>query len=398
MLDQLKTYLLYGTSYCGIEHNSSNTIEAILLKKKKAEVVIEDTVSGKTIDEIAPKLPKKQHAFLIVNNDDVLSKYIQSNEASQNRLLYEAFPNLKINDFYYEIDSHGNFHNISICRKATVDKLIEAYQKQQLTIIGFSLGNAMTAVVTKFIAEPSYYTSNALLTKENNQITGISAQEEVPTQTYTINGLEVQNTQLLNFAGALSYILQSKTTVSNFEETETALTTNFRQKRFFSQFIIFGLGFMLLVLLLNFFLFNSYYEAVESMKQTAAVNSSQKEKLLQLKASVDEKQKMVDDILKNSSSRSSFYMDAIANSLPSTMQLAGLTYQPIEKRIKKNKAIQLTQNTITISGISTDSDLFSDWIQTLEDLDWIDTVTVLNYGSQSKNTTDFSLKITLFHE
>jgi Tfp pilus assembly protein PilN len=393
MVAQLKTYLLYGDTYCGIEHNSQHTIEAILLKKKKDEVVIHDAFEAKTIEEIAESLPKKQHAFLIVNNDVVLSKHLQSTEKQSNRLLYEAFPNLKINDFYYEIDSNGSFHNIAICRKSTVDKLIVDYKKYGITIIGFSLGNVMTSVVNTFIDAEHYYTSNAFLTKENDSIKAISLIDDIPKESYMINGLEVQNNQLLNFSGALSYILQSKKTISNFEEEETNLTANFKQQRFFSQFMLFGLGFILLLLLLNFFMFNSYYESVEHMKQTAAVNSSQKEKLLTLKAAVDEKQKMVDDILKNSSSRSSYYMDAIANSLPNTLQLATLKYQPITKRIKKNIAIQSNKNTILISGISTDSDLFSEWIQTLEDLDWIVNVTVMNYGFQSKNNTDFSLKI-----
>ncbi|MEM6685025.1 MAG: PilN domain-containing protein [Bacteroidota bacterium] len=398
MLERLKTYLLYGNIYCGIEHNSSNAVTAILLRKKKVAVSMEDTFSGKTIAEIAQKLTKKQHAFLIVNNDNVLSKFIQSPEKIENRLLYEAFPNLKINDFYFEINSQGNFHNISICRKSTVDKLIEVYKQQKITIVGFSLGNVITSLINNFIDEPTYYTSNAKLTKENDQITGISLVDEVPRQTHIINGLEVQNTQLLNFAGALSYILQSKITLSNFQEIEKQLLINFRQRRFFSQFLIVGLSCILLLLLVNFFMFNSYYESVEGMKQTAAVNSSQKEKLLQLKALVDEKQKTVDDILKNSSSRSSYYIDAIANSLPNTIQLAELTYQPIKKRIKKNKAIQLAENTITISGISTDSDLFSDWIQALENLDWIANVLVVHYGSQATNNTDFSLKVQVYHE
>jgi len=398
MLVQLKTYLLYGNTYCGIEHNSRHTIEAILLKKKKSEVVINDSFEAKTIEEIAEGLPKKQHAFLIVNNDVVLSKHIKSTEKQSNRLLYEAFPNLKINDFYYEIDSHGSFYNIAICRKSTVDKLIKDYNKHGITIIGFSLGNTITSTINDFIEAPTFYTSNALVTKENIDIKGISMEDAIPKESYSINGLEVKNTQLLPFSGALSCILKSRSTVSNFEETEVKLQGDFRQKRFFSQFILFGLGFILLLLLLNFFMFNSYYESVEHMKQTAAVNSSQKEKLLKLKAVVDEKQKMVDDILKNSSSKSSYYIDAIANSLPNTLQLAALKYQPITKRIKKNVAIQSDNNTILISGISTDSDLFSEWIQALEDLDWIVNVTVVNYGSQSKNSTDFSLKIQIYND
>lgn len=398
MLDKLKTYLLYGNTYCGIEHNSQKTIAAILLQKKKGEVVIEKSFTTKNIEEIAQKLPKKQHAFLIVNNDAVLSKYIKSNEKQSNRLLFEAFPNLKINDFYYEIDSHGSFHDIAICRKSTVDKLVQDYKKHSMIIIGFSLGNVMTSFVNDFIDEPTYYTSNALLTKENNDITGISLVEDIPKQSYMVNGLDIENTQLLNFAGALSYILQSKNTVSNFEETETKLLEDFRQKRFFSQFLLFGLGFILFILLLNFFMFNSYYESVESMKQTAAVNGSQKERLLKLKATVDEKQKMVDDVLKNSSSRSSYYIDAIANSLPNTIQLAELTYQPITKKIKKNTAIRLKENSITISGISTDSNLLFNWIQVLESFDWISKVTPTNYGSQSKTTSEFTLKIDMSDE
>ncbi|WP_420571664.1 hypothetical protein [Kordia sp.] len=398
MFEKLKTYLLFGNTYCGIEHNSHKTIEAIVLQKKKGEVVIDDTFSAKNVEEIAQKLPKKQHAFLIINNDEVLSKYIQSTEKENNRLLFEAFPNLKINDFYYEIDTNNNLHDIAICRKSIIDTLIETYSKHNITIVGFSLGNTMTSFVNDFMDVPSYYTSNALLTKEDDTISGITLLDDVPKQTYEINGLAIQNTQLLTFAGALSYILQAKNTVSNFEEEANKLIQTYKQQRFFSQFFAFGLGFILFLLLANFFVFNSYYASVETMKQTASVNGSQKEKLLQLKTTVDEKQKTVDDILKNSSSRSSYYVDAIANSLPNTIQLAALKYQPITKRIKKKAPIPLTKNILSISGISTDSDLFSDWIETLENFDWVLNVTVINYGSQSKNTTDFSLKINMSNE
>lgn len=398
MFEKLRTYSVFGNTYCGIEHTSKHTVEAILLQKQQNELVINNAFQGKTIEEIAQQLPKKQHAFLIVNNDEVLSRFIESTESESNRLLFNAFPNLTINEFYYEISSNGNFHNISICRKSIVDKLIETYQKHQITIIGFSLGNAITSVVNDFIEESNYYTSNALLTKENEVITGIQLVADVPKQSYRINGLDVESTNLLTFSGALSYILKSKPTVSNFEKEETGFLKNFKQQRFFSQFFMFGLGFILLMLLVNFFIFSSYYEAVELMKQTSQVNNTQKTTVLKLKTITDEKQKTVDDILKNSSSRSSYYIDAISNSLPNTIQLSALEYQPITKRIKKNEVIQLQENTLTISGISTDSDTFSEWIHTLESLNWIVGVTVVHYGSGSQKSTDFTLKINMSHE
>ncbi|WP_433991425.1 hypothetical protein U8527_11240 [Kordia algicida OT-1] len=398
MLKKLQTYLLFGNTFCGIEHNNKQTVEAVLLQKKSNEIIIKDSFVTTTVEEIAEKLPKKQHVFLVLNNDDVLSKFVQSTEKESNRLLFEAFPNLKINDFYYEIDSQGSFHNIAICRKSIVDKLIASYKIQQITIIGFSLGNTMTSFVNDFIEESNYYTSNALLTQENEAITEIQLIENPPNKTHTINGLEVKSSQLLSFSGVLSHILQSKTTVSNFEEKETELVTNFKQQRFFSQFSMFGLGFVLFLLLINFFVFNSYYSTVEEMKQTAAVNSNQKEKLLTLKTLVEQKQKTVDDILKKSSSKSSYYIDAIATSLPNTLQLSALKYQPLTKRIKKNNPIQLKKEELIISGISTDSDLFSDWIQKIESLDWVVAVTVADYGAVSKNNSEFTLKIELSDE
>ena len=114
MLEKLQTYLLFGNIFCGVEHNSQQTVEAVLLQKKNNEVIIKDSFVTLTVEEIVQKLPKKQHVFLIVNNDDVLSKYIQSTEKQSNQLLFEAFPNLKINDFYYEINSQGSFHEIAI--------------------------------------------------------------------------------------------------------------------------------------------------------------------------------------------------------------------------------------------------------------------------------------------
>jgi hypothetical protein len=91
-------------------------------------------------------------------------------------------------------------------------------------------------------------------------------------------------------------------------------------------------------------------------------------------------------------------MDKISLSLPNTIQLAELTYQPIPKRIQKDKRVVLQKNIILISGISTDSDEFAEWRRDLEDFDWIESVTVVSYGSVSKNTTDFSLKIKMSHE
>lgn len=393
MLNTLKTYLLFGKNYCGIEHNSNNGVSGVLLQKKKNELIFNESFEVDTIDDAIKSMPKKQHAFLVLNTKDVISKTIDSNEKEGTRLLYNAFPNLKINDFYYEIISYNSFHVISICRKSVLDDIINSYNKHNISIVGFSLGNTIVSTINEFIDADVYFSSNAQILKNDNAIVEIKSTQELIRQKYNINGLEVSSKQLLPFAGVLSYILNARTSNTNFEEKNNTLLTEFGQKRFFSQFIMYGLGLLLLILLINFFFFNSYYEKVNQLQQTSQVNSLQKEKLLQLKKTTDEKQKLVDDVLKNASSRSSFYIDAIANSLPKTIQLSSLHYQPLAKALKKEKPSIIDKKVIIITGTSTDSDSFSNWIYTLERLKWVENVTVINYGSKSRNGSDFGLKI-----
>lgn len=383
--------------YCGIEHHGKNTIEAILLHKKKSVLEISDEFNESSVESLAQKLPKKQHAFLVVNNNEVLSKHIQNSVKDSNQLLYNAFPSISKNDFYFEIHTTQNNHLVSICRKSYIDQLIETYREYGVQIVDFSLGNSLTAMVNNFIENDSYYTSNASITKAQETQGTIEFTDYIPKQSYDINGLAIENRKLLSFAGALSYILKSDTTESNFETESKNLLQTFKEQRFFSQFFMFGLGFILLLLLVNFFVFNSYFEEVEIMKETSQVNVMQKDKLLNLKAATDEKQKTVDDILKNATSRSSYYIDKIALSLPKTIQLRSLNYQPITKRIKKGKPVLLQENTILISGISMDSDLFSNWIAVLEDFNWVTSATVVINGNAKKNT-DFSVTIQINDE
>ena len=107
------------------------------------------------------------------------------------------------------------------------------------------------------------------------------------------------------------------------------------------------------------------------------------------------KQKMVDDLLKTNESKSSFYVNEIIHSLPTTVLLKELDYQPLQKRIKADKKIELDENTIVISGSSNSSEIFSNWISQLGKMEWVFKVDIINYGLDSKTVSDFTIKIKL---
>ncbi|MDO3695884.1 hypothetical protein QVZ41_13620 [Wenyingzhuangia sp. chi5] len=396
MFQNLKTYLLFGTHFCGVEHTTTNgnpIIYTSLLKKSKNKVDVENCFASKELNEVATRLHKKQALFLIINNEHVLTKVLDNEQSGGLKSVNKAFPNINISDFYYEIIQQKETIFISICRKSYVNTLIDQYHQLGFYITCFSLGNNIMSSTVSFIDKPLLKTSNALLTIEASCLKKIEYKDEMIEEAYDMNGLKVLNLYMLSTSAALSSILNQYQSETNAKEQIEKLLFTFKQTRFFNQFLKFGLTFILCLLLINFLLFNFYYNKVESLNQTAQLNQSTKIKMIKLKEEVTKAKKTTDDILKSSTSKSSFYVNQMIQSIPNSILLSELSYQPLQKRVKENKPILIEENIILISGESNNSVLYSNWIALLESKEWVKKVEVLSYSDAKKSISFFSIKI-----
>ncbi|WP_142785712.1 hypothetical protein [Changchengzhania lutea] len=398
MFNRFISYLQFGNRYCGIEHSSKNgkkTLHVTVLKKAKKEVIIDDLFSSKSIGNLSKKLSKKQHAFLVINNEHVLTKSLDNESLESIKLVNKAFPNINMTEFYYEVIQQDTRPFISICRKSFVDELIKKYTDLGISIVNLSFGNSVISSVASYLKVDTISTSNASITVKNKVIETIVLDETIKEEQYNINGLDSSNTYLLSLSAALSSILNNYKSTTNFQEKKAILINSFKQIRFYSLFLKMGLVFILSVLLVNFLFFNFYYNGVNQLNETSQLNQTTKSKIITLNEKVSNAQKMTDDMLKSSVSKSSFYVNAIIGSLPESILLSEINYQPILKNIKKDKAIALNQNTIMVSGTSINSVSYSQWISVLETMNWINKVEVETYSDSKTTTSLFSLKISI---
>ena len=135
MFERLKSYLLYGNRFCGIEHTTKDGVSIIYamgLKHSKKELNTTQTFSGHSIEAISEQLPKHQHAVLIINNDKVLHKTLKGNFANAQKIVYKAYPNINLNDFYYEVLSENDTHFTALCRKDYIASLIDSYKNKKI--------------------------------------------------------------------------------------------------------------------------------------------------------------------------------------------------------------------------------------------------------------------------
>jgi len=397
MLGKALKYMKYGSYYAAVEHQSNDEnkpLALLVLKKEKNEFRVETQKRLSSIKEVAETLKKNQHLYLIINNNQVLSKSVKK-ELNEDRALQNGFATIKISDFYYEIVQLEDSTHISICRKEHIQKLIADYNRHHLNIIGFTLGNSAIIHLLPFLESTSVSTSNASIAIANNLITSIDLKDNVDEHPYLINGIEILNNYTLPLAAVISYYSNGIKTAGNFNSYNTLISKEFAQKRFFNLGLKTGLAVLFISLLINFLLFDYYNGHNETLSQNSQINQSYKEQLLLLTNELNDKKKLVDDISNSTSSKTSFYFDQIGLSVPTTISLNSIGYQPVLKNIEEGKKIILSEQTLFIKGSSSNGENFLNWVKSLEKFDWIKSVDIVDYGTGKKLSTMFELRIAI---
>ncbi|QXP72532.1 hypothetical protein H0I31_02190 [Tenacibaculum sp. AHE15PA] len=395
----LKTRITYGLTYTAIEQNTDNSKEVfslLQLIKKRKELIIKDRSIFSDFNKLLSSFKNQQHIFLIINNDQVLSKEITFTDDSSERIVKKAFPNIVLKDFYYEVYSTDTTSFVCVCRKQYIDTLINSYKEHQVSVVGFSLGNLAIQNLLSFVDNKEIQTSNSKLKIEDNQLKGIEKTIDNPVFTYTINDLEVTNRELLPLGGVLTYYLQKNNQLGLSKKTKE-LRDNYFQKQLFSLGLKTGLFFLFLALLLNFLFFNYYHTQNNGLIAEVQLNESYKSQLVKLQAQIDQKEKVIANLNSVSQSKVSLYLDELVMLIPNSITLTDIKYQPLTTRIEKDKQIVISKNQLQVKGIVNNNEDFTTFISSLKKKEWVDNVIIIQFGKEKK-TTSFEILIHTNHE
>mgnify|MGYP001114818814 CR=1 FL=1 len=386
----MKRYLTYGHSFCAVEHAYKTSFQVLEVTKKRKELVISKQENYSSQKAVFENLKNKKHLFLVLNNEQILSKNIPTAGISEDRLVKTAFPTIVLQDFYIEILKNDTTSFIAICRKDVIDTLIQEYAAKGICVIDFSLGNLAVKNVQSYIQESQISTSNACIILENNKIETIEIKTPLQ-EIYQINGLEVPNKYVLSFAGILSYYSNELHTYSS--TLKKRLTNIYKQQRFFALGLKYSLGFLFITLLINFLVFSSYQRKVSELQTEVSINETYKIQLKGLQEIVAKKEKMVESMTSASNSRVIWYVDEISKTVPSSLYLDEIKYQPLAKPINEEKPIRFKNNEISVKGISrNDEDLIA-WKSSLEKRTWVEKISFTNYGKGKTRRTSFDFII-----
>lgn len=386
-------FLKYGTTFCAIEHtfNADNTpvFNLLTLQKKKKELQVKDSKQFINLDTLFSFTSLPKHVFLIVNNEQILSKKSTLYDDDATKVVQNTFQNINLNDFYYQVDSEST--NSTICRKNYIDAIIQNYKENNIAVIGFSIGNSSVKTITPYINTSIFHTSNAKITLEENKI--ISVEKEFEDANYIVNDLEVSNHDLISLGGILNGYFENNSVQIGLQEKITELKKSFLDARIFKLGLNFSLGSLLIILLINFLVFSSYSTKVNSLNTALATYETQKLQVNNLKNKVIVKEALINDLNKVLQSEITKYIDEIAASVPENILLQELSYQPLQSTIRFDKEILFNKKNILVKGVTKKDAEFSNWTEVLSKNKWVQEIIFQGFNNTKNGNSNFEFLI-----
>ena len=397
ILEKVSQYWLYGDTYCGIEVTSfdgSDYIHTTLALKHKGEFSSLSQIKASTFQEISRQLPKKQHASLIISTDKVLIKKIGI-QHDESKALSEAFPGLQIIDFQYDLLHFTSITYVAVCRKDIINSYIKEAEKEGINIVRVGLGFFPIITIKDLIKQSSIYTGFYKLELNIGDIIDFFKDQESGLE-YNLDGNKVKAENLLSLAGLFLYFNNEDSLGLN--ALNKSLHKKYSELKLFHKGAKIGIILLFVLLLINFLLFSHYRSEYKNLSEIVEINNLQKEKMNSQVTYLESKEKLVNDILGVSSSKGSYYINRITSSSPKSILFEEISFQPILKTIRSDKAIEVDKNVIKIAAQCTSKDDYSIWVESIEQWKWVKETTVINYNYLNSGRDRFEIEIVILNE
>ena len=397
MFQKWLKHIVEGSTHFGIEVNEVDGKERFSLLKlvhrnKELENILEMTTDS--LDTIILHLDKNVPVFLTLNTANVLKKMVdQVHNPKSAKLVLDAFPNLQLEDFYYQILTGDTKQLVSLAKKEYVQSYVEKVQTMGIPVFSIALGTSTIHTISGFLDKP-ILGPNYILEFQKGTLVDFALTVPEKTGKYVLNGLTVSSDHLLSFSHILGHVIAAVTS-SNLQKINKAHSDAFKNKRLFDFGLKTSICFFLVLLLSNFLFFTHFSKKNTEIKSALASNEQQGHSIQQLKARILEKEERLQVLDHSKNARVSLYLDEIGQKLPHSILLSRIEYQPLVTPVTANKSINTKKEIISISGVSEDKQEFTTWTDHFERQEWIERVEIVTYEYLSNASVTFTINIAL---
>lgn len=374
----------------------------ILKKEKNNAKIVQQVQNIPSLTILKSLLEEDTPIFLNINIKGILHRQLNQVPSSEKEALLSVFPSASIADFHVEqIEVSSNTVFVSVIRRDAVYNLLASFQAEGLWVLNAFVGPFWLEELLPILPPTvAIQTAQQLLEINEQHLVGFSKNDTPPLAVFNVGEEQVPEENLL--ALCMAFLAITQPSIEGLESDLIATQRHdFYYKKLFYYTSVLALGFFFLALLVNYFLFEHYNLQQQELKQEVA---QQKNLLIQrdsLAKKYEDRKGLLGDKLHLKPSKSSFYADQLAATLPSTLQLTNLIIFPIIKEdnySSEEKMPRYDDQKIVVAGECQGSVFYNNWKRSLEELDWVKSIHNISYQNGANGQGIFKLEITLNHD
>jgi Tfp pilus assembly protein PilN len=394
MWQTLKNKILQIGHASGIEiillPDGEMVISAVTIKLKRHKIVKEAELSFiRNFDELSHKLDRRHPLTVVINGKGILHKKITAG-LPEDKIFGNILPNARPDEFYQSSVTYGSFISAWVVRKEVVDKIIH-----ELTGKGFKVLTAMIGVnaIDRLLPylnlgdQHQLQSNNYLIHIErDNKLGGV---ETIPLQKdggidrseYSIGDQYVFSTGLLSFGAALGLLAGEGYVSQNISNEDIKKQgEEFRFFKYYKVSLWTLLAGVFAILLINFILYDHYFQKNESRLAFRLINQSSEIKIQKIRASIRTKEDFIRKYDWAHASRLSFYADRIAGLLPDDAILTDMKISPVNTGLDgEDGRITFRRDTIEITGTCDDPTTLNRFVNNLKNIPDFKAVGIKSY-------------------
>ncbi len=318
--------------------DGSYEMNLVILKKNKQKLSTEKKQEGiSNFEDVVKLIDPKYPVILILNGKGIINKKINISENDTTAtLLNKVLPNANPNEFIIQktpINITEAF--VSVIRATILNDIVDQLIKNKVTsftgcLLGpFVIADLLPLISINAINNDELTIGNFQLKIREQRIIDLKTTEASNVQKLLVGEENVSQKLIIAFAGALSYFTGNTNGISN-AETLDHLKEEFSQKQ---KFEFRGWALMIttfLILIINYFVFNYYWSKSNDMNAQLISVESALTNYETLKVEFKQKKDFLEQngLLENS--RTSYYIDHLAQNLPLSIQWTDVNINPLK--------------------------------------------------------------------
>ena len=353
-----------------------------------------------SLDELKEIVSPGAPICLVVNGRGIIHKKVAVREGVN--LVQSVFPNANKDEFYVQ---HQNSTEasvfVSLARKNLINAILDQFRSAEFEVVSIEFGPFCLLSLAPLL-NIDFSVNDFRLSFANHNVHYRDRQindyqfnpKYESNKNWNIGNNHIPESVLTAYGAAFQFIFPKTEHIVTKVAIVDKARGDWKYKKLFKVFGAISLGFFLVILLINFLLFNSFNKQNQVLHDELSIHKQQ----LQLLSRLENQVKQKKEFLKSSNwlkqSKASYYSDQIGSTVPKKIKLQMVTINPLQTSNDiRDKKFKFDNEIIEIKGLCDESSDLNNWIKLLRELNWVEQVSIKNFERNRSNKSNFNLQI-----